>query len=182
MLEPSPPSPWIERFLPIVAQGGRALDVACGSGRHILAASHSGLVVTGIDRDISAARPLAGRPGVELIEMDLESGSPWPFEPAAFDAVIVANYLWRPLLPHIVAAVNHSGVLLYETFADGNERFGRPSNPDFLLQPGELLQAVSDKLTPIRYEHVHLSGPDRIVQRICALGPDHEGLSLPPAL
>lgn len=182
MPEPSPPSPWIERFLPLIAPGGRVLDVACGSGRHIIAATRRGLKVTGIDRNISKARPLADRPGVELIEMDLETGAQWPFAPESFDAVIVANYLWRPILPAIVATVNRTGVLIYETFAIGNERFGRPSNPDFLLRPGELVDAVSGRLTPIRYEHARLENPDRIVQRICALGPDHEGLSLPAKL
>lgn len=182
MPELSPPSPWIERFLPLVAPGGRVLDVACGSGRHVLAAARHGLSVTGIDRDISRARSVSGLPGVELIESDLEDGSPWPFGPASFEAVIVANYLWRPLLPDIVATLNSPGVLIYETFAIGNERYGRPSNPDFLLRPGELIDAVYGKLVPVCYEHARLQEPDRIVQRICALGPDHEGLSMPHRL
>ncbi|MBU1209819.1 MAG: class I SAM-dependent methyltransferase [Alphaproteobacteria bacterium] len=186
MRETSPPSPWVIRFLAAVRPGGRILDVACGSGRHTLAAASLGFAVTGIDRDISMARQQAeacgGLPAVDLVEADLESGAPWPFAPASFDAVVVANYLWRPILPDIVATLATSGVLIYETFAIGNERFGRPSNPDFLLRPGELLEAVAGRLVPIAYEHLRLQGPDRIVQRLCALGPDHEGLRTPPRL
>ena len=186
MDEMSPPSPWVMRFLGAVRTHGRVLDVACGSGRHALAAARRGFAVTAIDRDISKARTqlqsVAVEPGIELIEADLETGAPWPFPPASFDAVIVANYLWRPILPDIVATIAASGVLIYETFAVGNEHFGKPSNPDFLLRPGELLQAVEEKLIPIAYEHVRLVNPDRIVQRICALGPDHEGLRMPPKL
>lgn len=174
------PSPWIERFLATVKPGGTVLDVACGSGRHIAAAADRGLLVTGIDRTISGARHLAAIDGVELREADLESGAPWPFEPGSFDCVIVANYLWRPILDDIVATVRRSGVLIYQTFAVGNERFGKPSNPDYLLRPGELLDAVAGRLTPIAYEHLRLQNPDRVVQRMCALGPDHEGLRMPP--
>jgi hypothetical protein len=100
-----------------------------------------------------------------------------------FDVVIVTNYLWRPLMPAIVGAVADDGLLIYETFARGNERFGRPSNPDFLLRPGELLEAVRPRLTPIAYEHVRLEAPMRIVERICAVGPGHRwiGEGGPPA-
>ena len=117
-------------------------------------------------------------PRVELIEADLEDGSPWPLLGRVFDAVIVTNYLHRPLLPDIVAAVAPRGILIYETFAAGQGRFGKPSNPDYLLRPGELLDAVRDKLIPFAYEQVMLDGP-RIVQRIAAVGP--AWLKTPPA-
>lgn len=175
------PSSWIVRFLKGAPTGSRALDIACGSGRHISAARAAGLQVVGVDRDISSASlTFAGDSAVALMEKDLENGSPWPFQPAAFGAVIVANYLWRPLFPKIIETVGSQGVLIYETFAIGNERFGKPSNPDFLLRPGEILEAVSGSLIPIAYEHVQLSGPDRIVQRLCAVQTDHEWLRSPP--
>jgi SAM-dependent methyltransferase len=182
MPQTAPASPWVTRFLSKTRRGARVLDLACGSGRHIHAALDSGLIVTGIDRDISKSQVFADNDRVTLIEADLESGGPLPFSPASFDAVIVTNYLWRPILSAIVAAVAPNGILIYETFAVGNERFGRPSNPDFLLRPGELIGAVHGQLTPIHYEHAQLSAPDRIVQRICATGKDHEWLSAPPLI
>ncbi|CFX07374.1 conserved protein of unknown function [Candidatus Filomicrobium marinum] len=180
-------SEWVRRFLPGVRPGGRVLDVACGSGRHLSLALGAGYVVTGIDRDTSRARDtLTGEAGrwpanVDLVELDLEDGSPFPVPAGTCDGVIVTNYLWRPLLPGIVAAVSHTGLLIYETFATGNGRFGKPSNPAFLLQPGELIDVVAGRLTPIAYEHVHLRDPDRYVQRIAAVGLKHDWLRDPPA-
>lgn len=174
------PSPWVVRFLGGVPPKGSVLDIACGSGRHLKAAFERGLRATGIDRDVSKAQGLAALSGIELFETDLETHERIPFPAGSFDAVIVTNYLWRPILPAIVHTVATHGLLIYETFAVGNERFGRLSNPDFLLRPGELLDAVRGRLTPICYEHVCLTAPDRIVQRICAVGPDHEWLRTPP--
>lgn len=177
------PSPWVERFLPGIQAGGHVLDVACGSGRHIAAARAAGLSVTGVDRDISAAQAaFGGQTGVALIEADLENGSPFPFTSGTFDGVIVTNYLWRPILPAIVAAAAHDGVLIYETFRTGNERFGKPSNPDFLLRPGELLAAVGGRLTVVAFEEMTLTQPQSVVQRICAVGPDHSWVRMPPTL
>jgi SAM-dependent methyltransferase len=176
------PSPWVIRFLDGVPREGHLLDVACGSGRHLNAAVRRRLRATGVDRDISRARELAALPGVELLEFDLQSGAELPFQPGRFDAVVVTNYLWRPILPDIVAAVASRGLLIYETFAKGNERFGRPSNPNFLLRPGELLDCVRSRLVPVCFEHLRLVDPDRVVQRICAVGPDHEWLNTPPTL
>jgi hypothetical protein len=116
------------------------------------------------------------------VTADLEDGRPWPFPPVSFDGVIVTNYLWRPILPAIVAAVAADGVLLYETFRLGNERHGRPTRRDFLLEPGELLGAVAGRLVPIAYEDVTLADTLRCVQRICAVGPDHPWISAPPSL
>jgi SAM-dependent methyltransferase len=168
---------WVRRFIGGAKPGGIALDVACGRGRHLSECLDAGLRVVGVDRDVEAAAPLRGNPGLELIEADLESGAPPPFLGRQFDVVIVTNYLWRPLLTAIVDAVAEDGLLIYETFARGHERYGRPSNPDFLLKPGELLAAVRPRLTPIAYEHVHLEAPARIVERICAAGPGHRWLA-----
>lgn len=168
------PSRWVRRFVQIVAPGARMLDIACGSGRHFASALARDGTVTGIDRDVAAARDVwQSQPGVTLIEADLEGGAPPPFRGETFGGIIVTNYLWRPLLPDIVHAVRDDGVLIYETFAQGQERIGRIRNPDFLLRPGELLDAVAGHLHVIAYEHVRLSGPDRIVQRIAAVGRAH---------
>jgi SAM-dependent methyltransferase len=172
---------WVERYIGgIVARGG-VLDVACGQGRHIALARRLGYPVTGIDRNLSAARQIFGADdGVSLHERDLEDGSAFPFEPRSFDGVIVTNYLWRPILGDIVDAVSPSGLLLYETFRTGNARYGSPSRSDFLLRPGELLGAVEGKLTVIAYEDITLSEPARVVQRICAVGAMHPWIDQPP--
>jgi SAM-dependent methyltransferase len=167
------PSSWVERFLPGVRPGGRILDVACGTGRHLRLALERGYRVVGVDRDLSGVGDLRGRSGVELVRADLELGQPLPFAGKAFNGVIVTNYLWRPILPDIVAAVGADGVLIYETFAVGHEQFGRPSSPNFLLRPGELIEAVGPRLVPIAYEHVTLCHPPRRVQRIAAVGSSH---------
>jgi len=169
----APPSPWVERFFGGIAAGGRVLDVACGAGRHLAYGLQLGRSMVGVDRDVTAARTLSGRGSLELIETDLEDGRPFPFGSGTFDGVIVTNYLWRPILPDIVRCVGPAGLLVYETFGAGNERFGRPTNPAFLLQPGELLAAVMPHLRVIAFEHVRLAHPDRIVQRIAAVGTDH---------
>ena len=179
---PALPSPWVVRFIRAAPPGGGVLDVACGSGRHLRLALEHGLAATGIDRDISAVADLEGRPDVTLIAADLEDGRPFPLAGSRFGAVIVTNYLWRPILPDIVDCVASDGILIYETFAVGQERLGKPRNPAFLLRPGELLAAVAPRLTPIAYEHVRLADPPRIVQRIAAVGPDHFWLIDPPAL
>ena len=147
------------------------LDVACGSGRHLAWFTESGHPVTGIDRDIAQARQ--NSPTAELINSDIESG-PWPLEAQGtmrtFGAVIVTNYLWRPLMDTVLASLAPGGVLLYETFATGNAQVGRPSRTDFLLQSGELL-AVCAALNVVAYEQGYLQDPPRFVQRIAALRP-----------
>ena len=171
----------VRRFLRPSPPGGTLLDVACGSGRHVRFARNQGWTTTGIDKDLAGVRDLDGDPHIELIAADLEAGGPFALAGRTFDAVIVTNYLWRPILPDIVAAVAPRGLLIYETFAVGNERFGRPSNPDFLLRPGELLDAVRHRLVPIAYEHATLADPGRVVQRIAAVAPDHDWLIDPPS-
>ncbi len=174
----TPPSPWVVRWLAAVKPGGRVLDVACGRGRHIAAALSAGLSATGIDRDI-AGNAFAADSRATLIEADLETDAGWPLTGQRFDGVLVTNYLHRPILPDIVRAVSPDGVLIYETFAAGQERFGRPQRADFLLKPGELIDAVRGVLVPIAFEHGLLTGPDRIVQRIAAVGSSHPWLAAP---
>lgn len=168
-LERSAPSAWVVRFADCVPAGGTVLDVACGDGRHtqlFLQRSHH---VVAIDRDTSGLSDLIGMPELEVMECDLESGANFPLPSFRFAGVIVTNYLHRPLLPRLVQAVASGGVLIYETFAEGNERFGRPRNPDFLLKPGELLETVRGHLRVRAYEDLVVNEPRRAaVQRIVA--------------
>ena len=163
------PSPWLVRWSHLLAPRSRVLDVACGSGRHLHYLHTLGHQGTGVDLDISAAQSLA--PHSELIQADLETG-PWPLlsnqGPRLFDAIVVCNYLWRPLWPSLLASLAPGGVLLYETFAYGQEQWGRPRNPDFLLQPGELLTQCQ-ALQIVAYECGLEPDLPRVVQRIAAV-------------
>ena len=159
------PSPWVRRWASVLAPCSTVLDVACGHGRHMRWLSEQGHQVTGVDRSPDAIAAVSGLG--RAVQADIENG-PWPFAGEQFGAVVVTNYLWRPLLPTLVASVAPGGVLLYETFASGNETVGRPSRPDFLLQPGELLQACAS-LRVIAYEDGFCDAPERFVQRIAAL-------------
>ena len=166
------PSPWVERFASLVAAGAPVLDVACGGGRHTRLFLARGHPVTAVDRDVSRLEPRPGTPGLTVVEADLETGGTWPLGDARFGGVVVTNYLHRPLLPALTAAVAPGGVLIYETFAAGNERFGKPRNPDHLLRPGELLKAVRGKLKVVAYDDLEVSDPrPAVVQRICAVNP-----------
>lgn len=161
-----PPSPWVQRWAGWIRPGGSVLDLACGSGRHARLLARLGFEVDAVDR----APELFDRPppGVALLGADLEGG-PWPYEGRRFDGIVVTNYLHRPLLPVLAASLEAGGVLVYETFARGNERFGKPSNPDFLLEPGELLDAVRGRLRVVAYEDLVVDEPrPAAIQRICA--------------
>jgi SAM-dependent methyltransferase len=158
-------SPWLLRWAHLIPTGGKVLDVAAGSGRHALWLAAHAFTVTAVDRDAAAMQSLADC--ARTIVADLESG-PWPLDGETFDAVLVTNYLHRPLFPQLVAAVAPGGVLVYETFAAGNESVGRPSRPDFLLAPGELLGAVPG-LRIVAYEDGFLDDPQRFVQRLAAV-------------
>lgn len=168
---PEGPSSWVQRWAPLIRPGGRVLDIASGSGRHARWLAGRGHPVDALDRDADALGTLAGVAGVSTLCVDIENG-PWPCGRAAYAAVVVANYLHRPLFPHLLAALAPGGVLIYETFAAGNERFGRPRNPAFLLERGELLEIVRGRLRVVAYEDVHIETPKpAMVQRICALAP-----------
>lgn len=162
-----PPSAWVLRFAPLIRAGGKVLDLAAGSGRHTRVLLQMGMRVRAVDRDVGA---LAGL-DCEAIGADLETGAPWELG-GGYDGIVVVNYLHRPLLPAIGGALAPGGILIYETFALGNERFGRPSNPAFLLRPGELLDAFAG-LSVIAFEQGAVIRPRRaMIQRLAAVaGP-----------
>ncbi len=161
-----PPSPWVQRFGHTLAPGSQVLDVACGAGRHVRWFAQRGCRVTALDRDASAVAPLRGLAEVQVA--DLEQG-PWPLPGRRFDAVVVTHYLWRPLWPALLESIAPGGWLLYETFGAGQQSVGRPSNPDFLLRPGELLDVVRGHLRVVAYEDGFLAAPARFIQRIAAV-------------
>jgi SAM-dependent methyltransferase len=160
------PSAWVERWSHHLRPGGRVLDLACGAGRHARFLARMGFEVDAVDRDAALFADVPER--VRLVGADIEAGA-WPYAGQRFDGIVVIHYLHRPLLPTLVASLEPGGILVYETFARGNERFGKPSNPDFLLQPGELLDAVRGKLRVLAYEDVVVDQPrPAAIQRIAA--------------
>lgn len=163
----SSPSEWLLRWQHLLPPHSQVLDIACGSGRHAAWLAQLGHHVTGVDRDVEALARLPA--AVQTVAADIENG-PWPLPGRQFDAVIVTNYLWRALWPQILASVRDGGVLVYETFGHGNADYGKPSRPDFLLQPGELLQACAGWQV-VAYEHGLRHNPERVVQRIAAIKP-----------
>jgi SAM-dependent methyltransferase len=165
-------STWMQRFAHLIGVNARVLDVAAGQGRHARFFAARGARVTAVDRDAVALSALSGVAGVATRVADLESGE-WPLGAAKFDAVVVANYLHRPLFAHLLSSLDDSGVLLYETFAEGNERFGRPRNPAFLLEPSELLDFARN-LTVVAFEQGRVAGErPAVVQRLAAVGRRH---------
>lgn len=160
---------WVKRFTPLIKAGGTVLDLACGRGRHSLLLAACGFRVEALDRDAAALAAIADRaPGIVTRLADLE-GDAWPYRGRVFDGIVVTNYLHRPLLPEIFDALAEDGVLIYETFMLGNERFGKPSNPAFLLRPGELLDLVRDRLAVVAFEQGEVQAPrPAVMQRLCA--------------
>jgi SAM-dependent methyltransferase len=160
------PSAWVRRFVPLIRGGGRVLDLAAGTGRHTRLLRDMGFRVTAVDRDVAALQGFAeGMCDVRAV--DLEGAPSWPLG-GGYDGIVVTNYLHRPLLPSLVAALAPGGVLIYATFALGNERLGRPRSPDFLLRPGELLEVFA-ALTVVAFEQGEIADPrPAVIQRIAA--------------
>ena len=172
------PSAWVRRFAQLIAPGGAVLDLACGQGRHARYLAGLGYEVQALDRDSAALASLAGAAGVSALCLDLEA-SPWPYAAERFDGIVVTNYLHRPLVPALIQALKPGGIFIYETFGAGNEKLGRPSNPDFLLQPGELLQWVDGRLQVLAFEQGMVTQPKAaVIQRICAVQREVEGCRL----
>ena len=163
------PSLWVKHFLPLIRTGGSVLDLACGGGRHSLLAAEGGYRVEAVDRDAGGLAAISAQaPGIVTRLADIEGG-PWPYQGCAFDGIVVTNYLHRPLIPLLLDALAEDGVLIYETFMLGNERFGKPSNPEFLLRSGELLDLVRGRLTVVAFAQGEVDVPrPAIVQRLCA--------------
>jgi SAM-dependent methyltransferase len=165
------PSTWVTRWADRVPAGGRVLDVACGGGRHARYFAARGHPVAAVDRDSAALERLAGVPGVTVLCADLEQGD-WPYPGERFAGIVVTNYLHRPLFAQLLTSLAPAGALIYETFAEGNERFGRPSNPAFLLRSGELLDVVGGRMRVVAYEDLYVDEPrPAMIQRICAVNP-----------
>lgn len=162
------PSEWVTRWAHRLSPGCSVLDLACGHGRHTVYLASLGHRVLAVDRDMQALSGIAASERIETLQADLEAGE-WPLRGRRFGGIVVTNYLHRPLFPALLDALSDDGVFIYETFAKGNERFGKPSNPAFLLDPGELLEVVRDRLRVIAYEDCVVEQPKPAqVQRICA--------------
>lgn len=169
-------APWVARFAPLIP-AGEVLDLACGRGRHARLLAALGHSVLAVDRDAAALATMSAT-SIRTLQLDLESGmqegADWPLQAGRFSGIVVTNYLHRPLLPQLFTSLAPNGVLIYETFAHGNQLYGKPSNPDFLLAPGELLQAVRqtriDGLLVLAFEEGVVEHPKpAVVQRICAV-------------
>lgn len=176
-------SPWVHRYAPLIP-GGAVLDLACGQGRHARHLASLGHAVVAVDRDPEALALAAGQ-DISTSAIDLEeAGAAWPFGPDRFAGIVVTNYLHRPLIAAMLTSLAPNGVLIYETFADGNAQFGKPSNPAFLLKPGELLSWANEHgLRVVAFEDGVVDTPKAAtVQRICAVKPEFPRVAalLPP--
>ena len=161
------PSPWVTRWAHLIAPHSQVLDLACGHGRHMRHLAGMGHAVLGVDQNAEALTSCATLG--DTLCADLEH-APWPLTGRRFGGIVVTNYLWRALWPQLLDSLVEGGVLIYETFALGNETVGKPSRPDFLLRPGELLEVCRD-LRVVAFEEGFLAAPDRFVQRIVAVRP-----------
>lgn len=176
------PSDWVKRFSALIPRESRVLDLACGNGRHARFLAGMGHQVEAVDSDADALAHLAGVDGVRVRQADLEGG-PWPYHTEVFDAVVVSRYLYRPLLPSLLKVVASQGVLIYETFMVGNEEYGKPTNPAYLLRTGELLDLVRGRMAVVAFEQgaVKLPRP-AMMQRLCAVRANGYRLVLPEPL
>ncbi len=166
------PSPWIVKYAPLIPKQGRVLDLACGYGRHAIWLAEQGYRVDAINRDTKAVSDLSGLDNVNVLMIDLET-SHWPQSDQRYDGLVVSRYLYRPLLPVLATMLNPGGVLIYETFMVGNERYGKPSNPNYLLRQNELLEIYSPLLKIISFEQGEEHQPrPAVMQRICASRPE----------
>ena len=163
------PSPWVERHAELIRPQGEVLDLACGNGRHARYLAGLDNRVTAVDIDVSGVAALADHHRIEILVADLEQDA-WPLTNREFDGIVVVNYLYRPHFPLLIKALRKGGVLIFDTFARGNEKFGHPRNPAFLLEPGELLTAFAPGLAIVAYDCGETSKPERAVrQRLCAI-------------
>ena len=169
-LNHSTPSPWVNRFASLIPKDGEVLDLACGGGRHTRLLAGLGYRVEAVDRDTAGLGELSALGGVHVRQADLEAGE-WPYEQRKFSGIVITNYLFRPRLPALLATLADPGVLIYETFMIGNERYGKPSNPGFLLQSQELLEwAQGGGLSVVAFEEGYVDLPKpAMVQRLCAV-------------
>jgi SAM-dependent methyltransferase len=173
----SDPSPWIARYAPLVRNAASLLDVACGHGRHAKFFASRGVRVVAVDRDESAIASLNGIQNIATELRDLEGASrsadAWPYAHETFDAIVVCNYLWRPTFDRTLDSIKPGGVLLYETFMDGNERYGKPSRHEFLLRSNELLERTRNQFRTIAFEEGDVfddtGRPIACAQRICSI-------------
>jgi SAM-dependent methyltransferase len=172
------PSPWVVRFTPLIPAGGWVLDLACGRGRHARYLAGQGYRVKAVDQDEEALAALAGIPGIETCQQNLESGE-WPYFGQTFDGVVVTNYLYRPLFPRILSLLDENSVLICETFMEGNELLGKPENPAYLLRKDELLEAVRGRLNVVAFEQGRVEMPrPAMIQRMCAARCEARNLAL----
>ncbi len=177
-LYPPVPSPWIARFAPLIPAGGDVLDLACGGGRHARLLTSLGYTVEAVDKDAAALTQVAGSASITTRQADLEGG-PWPYYGRAFHGIIVSRYLWRLLFPQIFNCIEEGGILIYETFMEGQQRYGKPSNPAHLLRPGELIELTHKRFTVIAFEQGVFDGDQpHVMQRICVRRG--QPLSIPP--
>ncbi len=164
------PAAWVQKHSPLIPKSGQVLDLACGRGRHTRYLLQQRFKVLALDRDISGLNDIASDSSLEIMSADLEAGGDSPFKGRRFAGVVVVNYLYRPLFDDLIAALDDGGVLIYQTFMVGNEEFGRPRNPDFLLKENELREVFGGELDVLDFEQGFVEQPTpAVMQKVCAV-------------